>query len=76
MDTLLTIPRGARHGLRSASALAAALAGLLLSGCEQQLETVYGRRWGASVNGTTALGDMFTQAGCRVTSRSALTPTL
>lgn len=67
-------PVGRRPSL--AAALLVILAAALMSGCEQQLETYYGRRWGASVNGTTALGDMFTAAGFRVMSRSDLTPTV
>ncbi len=53
---------------------------LMLSGCGEHLETGYGRREGleagASVNGTAVFGEMFEQAGHRVTSWHKLSPLL
>ncbi|MDZ7616169.1 MAG: hypothetical protein U1E05_04145, partial [Patescibacteria group bacterium] len=52
----------------------------LVAGCADRLPTEYGRRTGAeggaSVNGTAVLADMFTAAGHRVFSWSALSPRL
>lgn len=51
-----------------------------LAGCAEQLPVEYGQRVGveagASVNGTAVLADMFTAAGHRVFSWSALSPRL
>ncbi len=49
-------------------------------GCQQELDTIYGKRsgplGGKSVNGTAVLADMFENAGHRVVSRLALSPSL
>jgi hypothetical protein len=56
---------------------------VLLGGCGQRedrgyIDTEYGRQhgreYGASVNGTGVIAEMFTQAGHHVTARSALSP--
>jgi hypothetical protein len=50
----------------------------VLSGCfEQSIDATYGRRGGLaaqSVNGTAVLGELFTQAGFKVESRTVLSP--
>ena len=61
-------------------ALAAALAILIVcGGCEEHVLSDYGIRSdfrGTSLNGTQVLGGMFNQAGHRVLSRTALTPSV
>ncbi|HEV3005057.1 MAG TPA: DUF4350 domain-containing protein [Pirellulales bacterium] len=51
---------------------------LALTGCENGIDSTYGRRSGAmggnSVNGTAVLAEMFEQAGHRVAKTSWLTP--
>jgi len=53
---------------------------LLLSGCTEQVETIYGQRQGplasSSVNGTAVFGEMFEQAGHKVSSWHSLSPRL
>ncbi|HWB13592.1 MAG TPA: DUF4350 domain-containing protein [Pirellulales bacterium] len=55
-----------------------ALAALTLAGCEDGIETTYGRRWGIdagdSVNGTAVLARMFESAGHHVTTATRLSP--
>ena len=54
------------------------LAVLTLTGCQDGIETTYGRRWGVgasdSVNGTAVLGRMFESAGHHVTTATRLSP--
>ncbi len=61
-------------------ALAVVLATLAFSsGCEERVLSDYGIRSnlrGTSLNGTRVLGDMFSKAGHRVLSRTALTPSV
>jgi len=53
---------------------------LLPTGCSEEIETIYGQRQGlmasASVNGTAVLGNMFEQAGHKVSSWHVLSPKL
>ncbi len=53
---------------------------VLLAGCSRGIDTIYGQREGLgakrSVNGTAVLGEMFEQAGHRVSSWSVLSPRL
>ncbi|MEX2138267.1 MAG: DUF4350 domain-containing protein [Pirellulales bacterium] len=60
--------------------LALAVAALLSSGCEEQIETAYGGRTGPrdgpSVNGTAVLADLLVDAGHNVISRASLSPAL
>jgi hypothetical protein len=58
-------------------ALAASLLLLLFSGCRYDIDSHYGQRSGVhapSVNGTSVLADMFSEAGNRVSSTSVLSP--
>ncbi len=52
------------------------LAVMFLSGCGEDIETRFGSRMGASVNGTGVLADMLENAGHQVISRSSLSPGL
>lgn len=65
---------------RAARAPAIACCLLLLAGCAEQIDTVYGHRLGRfsgkSVNGTAVLAGMFEQAGHRVRSWRYLSPRL
>jgi hypothetical protein len=57
----------------------AMLLALVLTGCEDGINKIYGRRGGAgadSVNGTAVLANMFQQAGHHVSTTSRLTPRL
>jgi hypothetical protein len=54
----------------------AGMVAVFLSGCAEDIETRYGGRAGASVNGTGVLADMFENAGHQVISRSSLSPGL
>ena len=53
---------------------------LASAGCDQDLDTTYGQRQGPgaslSVNGTAVLGEMFAQAGHKVSSWEVLSPRL
>ena len=64
------LPGGERT--RTRVVWAAVMAGLLLTGCTEGVDSTYGRARGVSVNGTGALAEMMRQAGhtVRVSSRT------
>jgi hypothetical protein len=68
-----------RHNARrllAADYLAACGVFVLLAGCTEHIETRYGERESASVNGTKVLSQMFEKAGHRVSSWHSLSPRL
>jgi hypothetical protein len=74
------VAHGARCTIKRCLLALVPLLPVALTGCDRDVETEYGQRSGpyasASVNGTAVLGEMFEQAGHKVTSWQSLSPRL